>query len=171
MHHQCKMEAGLTSVEVSSLWRPAEIRSTALYYYWHCTKTEWIHPLLLLYIGLTCSTKQNATILQNIVECKWLPTIELLPNERSGCNEEKNYHFYSSPLNHIYNWLDLNRVHWFIFDCVSSAATMPCSGDYHWRGTDGWKQTDRRRIKGREGVESNLILGGGALDWEGQWFS
>ena len=40
-----------------------------------------------------------------------VPTIELLPNERSRCNKEKNYHSYSSPLNHIYNWLDLNRVH------------------------------------------------------------
>ena len=83
MHHQCKMEAGLTSVEVSSLWRPAEIRSTALYYYWHCTKTEWIHPLLLLYIGLTCMTVQ-----QHKAKCNYFTKY---------CRVQMTPHYWTSP--------------------------------------------------------------------------
>ena len=55
--------------------------------------------------------------------------------------------------------------------CISSY--LRCQwwrcADYHWRVTDGSRQTDRRRIKGRKGVLSHLLLLGVARNC--QWFS
>ena len=54
--------------------------------------------------------------------------------------------------------------------CISSY--LRCQwwrcADYHWRVTDGSRQTDRRRIKGRKGVLSHLLLLGVARNC--QWF-
>ena len=80
------------------------------------------------------------------------------------------YQSYSSPTSPFNDthWLDFNVQHSVLYtvfwislhDTDVNDGAVQCSADYHWRGTDGWRQTDRRRIKGGKGVQSHLMLRG-----------
>ena len=69
---------------------------------------------------------------------------------------------------HTLHWLDFNVQHSVLYtvfwislhDSDVNDGAVQCSADYHWRRTDGWRQTDRRRIKGGKGVQSHLMLRG-----------
>ena len=66
---------------------------------------------------------------------------------------------HSSPHLSFYR-LDFNvYLYFYALPSLFAMNVMQCSADYHWRGTDGGRKTDRRgRIKGRKGVLSHFAL-------------